>query len=226
MYYQDLGKKPAARRGRADIVFEMQPEAHNVLSDSSGDVDTLATALCAVASRDRQAFEAVYSATVGRVLGLATRILGETSAADDVASDVYLQVWRQADRFDPERGSAIAWIMTITRSRALDAVRRVATSAAKTEELGRGATEQDDQLSMHDLLDVTHRESSLHRALQRLGGAERQLLALAYFRGYTHKQLAGITNQPLGTVKTRIRRTLIKLKEIMADDCTDAGEKA
>ena len=226
MYYQDLEKKQAARGARADIVFEMQHQAHDILPSRSHDGDTLAAQLCAVASRDRQAFEAMYSATVSRVLGLAARILGDASAADDVASDVYLQVWRQADRFDPERGSAIAWIMTITRSRALDAMRRAATSAAKTAELSRGAAGTDDQLSMHDLLDVTHRESSLHRALQRLDSAERQLLALAYFRGYTHKQLAEITQQPLGTVKTRIRRTLIKLKELMADDCMDAGEKA
>ncbi len=226
MYYQHHGKKPAACSAPADIVFDVQPDAREILPGPSSDGDTLATQLCAVASRDRQAFEAVYSATVGRVLGLATRIVGDTSAADDVASDVYLQVWRQADRFDPDRGSAIAWIMTITRSRALDAMRRVSTSAAKTAEFSRSAAEPEDQLPMHDLLDVTHRESSLHRALRRLDDAERQLLALAYFKGYTHKQLAKITNQPLGTVKTRIRRTLIKLKELMADDCMDAGEKA
>ncbi|MBT8101173.1 MAG: sigma-70 family RNA polymerase sigma factor [Gammaproteobacteria bacterium] len=226
MYYQDLEKKPAARGARADIVLEMQPKAHSTQPDVPFDGDILAAQLCAVASSDRQAFEAIYSATISRVLALASRILGDTASADDVVSDVYLQVWRQADRFDPKRGSAIAWIMTITRSRALDTMRRVTTSAAKTAELGRDIAEPDDQPSMHDLLEVTHRESSLHRALLMLDGAERQLLALAYFRGYTHQQLAEITKQPLGTVKTRIRRTLIKLKELMADDCTDAGEKA
>ena len=226
MHYQDLEKKRAARSAPADIVFGMQPEAHDILTSPSHDGDALAAQLCAVALSDRQAFEAVYSATVGRVLGLAARILGDTSAADDVASDVYLQIWRQADRFDPSRGSAIAWIMTIARSRALDAMRRATTSAVKNAELSRGEDEADDKLPMHDLLDVTHRESSLHRALHQLDGTERQLLALAYFRGYTHKQLAAITDEPLGTVKTRIRRTLIKLRKLMADDCMDAGVKA
>lgn len=225
MYYHDL-EKEGAPSGRADIVFGMQPAAHDIPPDPASDAEALAAQLCAVASSDRRAFEAVYSATVDRVLGLAARILGDKSAAEDVASDVYLQVWRQADRFDAERGSAIAWIMTIARSRAIDTVRRRVTSATKTAEAGRSEPESDNQASMYDLLDVTHRESSLHRALRQLDPAERQLLALAYFKGYTHKQLAEITNQPLGTVKTRIRRTLIGLRELMTDDCTAGGEKA
>ena len=225
MYHQDLEKEGA--RGRyADIVVAMQPEAHHSPPEPTDAGDTLAAQLCAVASRDRQAFEAVYSATVNRVLGLAARILGDTSTAEDVASDVYLQVWHQADRYDPARGSAIAWIMTIARSRSIDTMRRTATAATKTAEASRSEAVPEEQASMYDLLEVTHRESSLHRALRRLDPADRQLLALAYFRGYTHKQLAGITSQPIGTVKTRIRRTLIKLRELMADDCMDVGETA
>ena len=225
MYYQDLDKD-GARKTRADIVLGMQTRAPDISPEPADEADPLAASLRAVASRDREAFESVYSTTVDRVLGLATRILGDTTSADDVASDVFLQVWRQADRFDPARGSAIAWIMTIARSRALDAVRRAATSATKTAELGRSEAESNDQDSPPDLLDVTHRESALHRALLQLDGAERQLLALAYFRGYTHKQLAEITNEPLGTVKTRIRRTLAKLRKLMDDDSAGTGEKA
>ncbi|MFQ5610156.1 MAG: sigma factor, partial [Woeseiaceae bacterium] len=83
----------------------MQRQAQEIPSVPQDAGDSLGARLYAVASRDRQAFDAVYSATVDRVLGLATRILGDTTAAEDVASDVYLQVWRNADRFNPERGS-------------------------------------------------------------------------------------------------------------------------
>ncbi len=222
MSYRAIDGLGASARS-ADIVGRMPQETTNRAVAKADRADPLAAKIQAVASQDKQAFEAIYRETVDRVLRLASRILGDEHAADDVASDTYLQVWRNAASFDPHRGSAIAWILTMARSRALDAMRRSATAISKTKELV--DREPDTAVPTHDLLDITGRETSLHIALLELDGMDRQLLALAYFRGYSHQQLADITGQPLGTVKTRIRRALTKLRELMADTERGAGGK-
>lgn len=208
------------------IVVNMNERAVDELSRSTDEAQALTGNLVAVADRDRGAFATVYEETVDRVLNLATRILGDTDAADDVASDVYLQVWRKAADFDPERGSAIAWIMTICRSRALDALRRKSVAANYTAEFERQSVTSDVESGPHDLLVATDRESTVHQALRQLDASERQLLALAYFRGYTHSELAAMTGEPLGTIKTRIRRTLMKVRDMMHEQRTSAGESA
>lgn len=206
------------------IVAKMNGHARDDTRRNPDVSPALNASLVAVAAEDRRAFDEVYAKTVDRVLNLATRIVGDADAADDVASDVYLQVWRKAADFDPERGSAIAWIMTICRSRALDALRRKSVAANYTAEFERQAANTDVESGPQDLLAATDQESSVHQALQQLDAPERQLLALAYFRGYSHSELAAITGEPLGTVKTRIRRTLIKVRNLMQGPHASAGE--
>lgn len=187
--------------------------------------DPLTQDLQAVARADRRAFDRVYTQTVDRVLHLATRVVGDRDLADDVASDAYLQVWRQASRFDPTRGSAIAWILTICRSRALDTLRRQAVAAqyaAKYKDLEHTEVVSEPP---DDLLVETDESSRVHRALLKISSDDRQLLALAFFRGYTHKELAAMTGRPMGTIKSKIRRTLQQLKELLGDMSWDAGEK-
>ena len=218
----DTGR--ASMKRATAIVVDMNGGARDVVDRGTDASLALNASLAAVAHQDRDAFETVYSATVDRVLNLATRIMGDTDAADDVASDVYLQVWRKAADFDPERGSAIAWIMTICRSRALDALRRKSVAANYTAEFEQQTRNGEEERGPHDLLAATDRESSVHEALRQLDESERQLLALAYFRGYSHSELAAITAEPLGTVKTRIRRTLIKVRDLMHEHRTSVGE--
>ena len=219
---EDTGR--ASLKKATAIVVNMNGGARDAVDRSTDVSSALNASLVAVADQDRGAFETLYSATVDRVLNLATRIVGDADAADDVASDVYLQVWRKAADFDPERGSAIAWIMTICRSRALDALRRKSVAAGYTAEFEQQAVSSDAERGPQDLLAATDRESSVHQALLQLGASERQLLALAYFRGYSHSELAAITGEPLGTIKTRIRRTLIKVRDLMHEQRTSAGE--
>lgn len=172
--------------------------------------------IAAIVARDEAALAALYEAMVGRVYGLSLRITRQVQMAEEAAEDTFWQVWRQAPRFDPARGSAVAWIMTIARSRALDALRRrePAECVADTDDLAEagGEGEGDPQ----DLLCAVQQGTRLHAALDRLDPLPRQLVALAFFRGLSHEEIAVHTGLPLGTVKSHIRRALGRLRELLA----------
>ena len=209
--------------GRSVILPVMEP-ATNL--QSGGDPADLNALLQAISRHDREAFEAFYDATSSRVLNLVTRIVRQHEVAEEVVGDVYLQVWRQADRFDEARGNAIAWLMTISRSRALDALRGISALPTSDAAPMSEVSEADDSDSMQDLLIAVEDRSALHTALEQLDVGQRQLLALAYFRGFTHSQLSGFTGQPLGTIKTQIRRALMKLEKLMQELEPGSGEFA
>lgn len=165
--------------------------------------------------RDEQALAALYEVTAGRVYGLALRITRNVQTAEEVTEDAFWQVWRQAPRFDAARGSVVAWILTIARSRALDALRRCdRTEPLDEEALADVRTENDPQ----DLLDAVQRQHRLHTALRDLDPLPRQLLALAFFRGFSHEEIAEHMTLPLGTVKSHIRRALLRLRDVLGAD--------
>ena len=167
-----------------------------------------------VVRQDEQALADLYETMAGRVYGLALRITRQVQTAEEVTEDCFWQVWRQAPRFDPARGAAIAWIMTIARSRALDALRR----ADSTEPLGDerlASIEAEDGSNPHDLLDAVEKQHRLHAALRDLEPLPRQLVALAFFRGLSHEEIAAQMGLPLGTVKSHIRRALLRLRELL-----------
>lgn len=175
----------------------------------------LADLLQAVASKDRSAFAAFYDATTDRVLSLALRITQKMEIAEEVVGDVFLQVWRQADRFDSARGNAFAWLTMLCRSRALDAVRKSgATPTYGALSIDEVPEPQSTDIPQ-DMLVAVDQNSALHAALEELTPDQRQLLALAYFRGYSHSELSQFTGLPLGTVKTQIRSAVSKLRELM-----------
>ena len=174
---------------------------------------TLRAYLTAIQSQDEGALAQLYDATVGRVYGLALRIARSRETAEEVAEDVYMQVWRDAARFDPQRGvGVVGWLLVICRSRALDALRRVDAADAHPEpqalvpELAGDATPE-------ALLQAAQQNAALRAALAQLNAPQRQMLALAFFRGLTHEEIASQLALPLGTVKSHIRRALIALKE-------------
>lgn len=176
----------------------------------------LRTWIAAVCDGDEQAFVALYDATIGRVFGLALRITRNTQSAEEVTEDVYWQVWREAPRFESARGNALGWLLTIARSRAIDNLRSrdEAVSHPSPETLFAIASDSiDDPLN---LLDATQRSVALHAALMTLDSLPRQLLALAFFRGLTHDDIAAQMSLPLGTVKSNIRRALIALRSGLA----------
>ncbi len=194
--------------------------------------DTLSVLLEAIANKEKTAFEDLYDATIQTMYGLALRITRSPEIAEDVVSDVYLQIWQQADRYSSERGNVLAWMTIVCRSRALDALRRLKPvrnheqidDAIDSRSMPIYQTEQHTEMPQ-DLLSAVESNSAIQHALKQLDDEQRQLLALAYFRGYSHHQLAEITGLALGTVKTRLRRTLITLKEMMSASDERLGVK-
>ncbi|HMV54253.1 MAG TPA: sigma-70 family RNA polymerase sigma factor [Rhodocyclaceae bacterium] len=224
----------AARRGVevAPILAAMDPESADEADAScasaiggaagrpvvASDEATLRGWIAAVGRGDEQALGHLYDATLGRVYGLALRITRNAQAAEEVAEDVYWQVWRQALRFDPARGSAMTWLLTIARSRALDSLRREDEADAHPEPETLAGAEVAQEGDPQDLLAASQRNRALHAALETLDALPRQLLALAFFRGLTHEEIAAQTALPLGTVKSHIRRALTALRGVLAPD--------
>ncbi len=172
----------------------------------------------AIVDQDERALAALYDATFLRTFGLVQRIVRRTSLAEEVVEDAYFQVWRQAVRFDPARGQALTWLLSIARSRAIDALRREARfkhdSIDEDSDLDGTA-----DLRPHDeLLDLARHSAGLQQALMQLGAQPRQLVSLAFFRGLSHEEIAQQTRLPLGTVKSQIRRALLSLRELLAAD--------
>lgn len=180
----------------------------------------LQACLLAVAEQDEAAFARLYEALAPRVMQLAQRILRNAACAEEVVEDCFWQVWRQAGRFDPARGCAEAWVLTLARSRALDAwrarERQQALSLDALAENGQAIAEPEQaRQDAEELIDASRHRQRLHQALQALKPEARQLLALAFFRGLTHEEIAAQTGLALGTVKSQIRRALAALQPLL-----------
>ncbi len=175
----------------------------------------LQTLIARIVNQDQSAFSALFKAMSVRVNSIALRITASAQLAEEVTEDTFFQIWRQAPRFDPSRGTATAWILTIARSRALDARR----SIPPFDELPEFETEENRDYQHHgdlpDLLSVVEQNQSLHCALKTLEPLPRQLIALSYFRGLSHEEIAGQVKLPLGTVKSHLRRAVIHLREVL-----------
>ena len=166
-----------------------------------------------VKGRDAEALALLYDRHAGRLMGLAQRILGDTGEAEEVLQEVFLYVWKAAATFDPARGPVLAWLLVATRSRSIDRVRsrRPGKSGGTV-----GLDEAPEAASREDVeADVAGREweTRCRAAIGELPEDQRRALELAYFEGLTHQEIAERTATPLGTVKTRVRLGLMKLRE-------------
>jgi RNA polymerase sigma-70 factor (ECF subfamily) len=170
--------------------------------------------------REERALARLYDATVDRVYAVALRVLGEPADAEEAVADTYAQAWEQAARYDPERGSVLAWLLLMARSRALDRRRRREEPQQRLE--GEDAErvlerEASPQREAEDLLDLLQHGSALHAALAELPQAPRRLIALAFLEDLSHQQIAERTGMPIGTVKSHIRRGLERLRRALGE---------
>lgn len=174
----------------------------------------LADLLKRSARGDQQAFAALYDATSSRAHGLAVRVVRDPAQADEVTQEAYLEIWRTASRFDPARGSAVSWLLTIVHRKAVDRVRSAEASRRRE-----STYHHENQPVAHDATAEAAQASlearRVRTALQSLTAVQREALELAYFGGYTHTEVASMLDLPVGTAKTRIRDGLIRLRDTM-----------
>ncbi len=171
----------------------------------------IATALARIPAGDRAALQTVYRLTAAKLFGVCLRILGDRGEAEDVLQEVYLTVWRKAGDFDAGRASPMTWLIAIARNRALDRLR--ATRRSRAMAPIDAANEVSDAAPAADSVLVAGEENArLHACLGKLAANERAALRGAFFDGNTYEELATRMNVPLGTMKSWIRRAMIKLK--------------
>jgi len=158
-----------------------------------------------LAGGDADALAKFYDLYSGLVNGLALRILRDVADAEDVVQEVFVQAWRQASRFDPSRGSPEAWLCTMARTRALDRLRRRTSRREDAEEEGPSLS----------TLPRNDEALAVRKALDGLSLDQRRALELAYYEGLTQTEIAERLAEPLGTIKTRIRTAMIRLREVL-----------
>ncbi|MEZ0577645.1 ECF RNA polymerase sigma factor SigK [Nocardioides sp. MH1] len=178
---------------------------------AGGDPDP-ATLLQQSARGDRAAFAALYDGTASRVHGLVLRVVRDPAQAEEVTQEAFLEIWRTASRFDPARGGALSWMMTIAHRKAVDRVRSAEASSRRDT-----TYQQQNQTIDHDATaDAAQASLEARRvraAVAQLTDVQREAIQLAYFGGYTHTEVAALLDLPVGTAKTRIRDGLIRLRD-------------
>jgi RNA polymerase sigma factor (sigma-70 family) len=175
--------------------------------------DALAAWLSSVALGDAAALEEVYRRTSVKLFGLCLRILPDRAEAEDVLQEIYIAVWRKAGGFDAARGTAMTWLLTLARNRAVDRLR--ASGRHRSAPLDLVGTVADSRPSAFDLLSATDEERRMAGCLAGLDKADARLIDAAFFGGATYTELAERAGSPLGTVKSRIRRALLKLRKCL-----------
>ncbi|CAN5653864.1 sigma-70 family RNA polymerase sigma factor [soil metagenome] len=179
----------------------------------------LASWIQGMAARDERAFARLHDATSAMVFGLLVRQLKDRTRAEDVAQDVYLQLWRNAESFDSNRGSAWSWIAVMTRSRAIDALRSDRSYGSALSDLETRPTAQ--PMGGHEPLpdrsaELAQQRGLVEQAMESLTEPQRQTIEAAFFEGWSHREIAERTGVPLGTVKGRIRSAFGILEALLS----------
>ena len=203
------------RRLRALSGGQPAPTGHPGPADRPVDMaGGLEGTIARVARGDERSFEQLYDQVSGQVYGLVRRVLRDPAQAEEVTQEVFLEIWRTATRFDPSRGKAMTWVMTMAHARAVDRVRAAQASADRDVKVG-----QRDYDAAYDevaeAVESRFEQVQVRRCLGGLTDLQRESVTLAYYGGYTYNQVAELLSVPLGTVKTRLRDGLIRMRDCM-----------
>lgn len=203
----------AVARHRLIMVVAMSDESTATVTDE--------VLMARLARQDIEAFESLYNRYGTLVFSTALRVLGDPDAAEDVTQEVFLRIWRHPDRYAPQRGHFVPWILSVARNGAVDAVRsrgRRRRHEIDAEEPERDLPSdggRDDPALMAELVDERQK---VRRALACLPADQRRAISMAYFGGYTQQEIADLLREPLGTIKTRIRLGMQKLRLLLVPE--------
>ncbi|OEV29298.1 RNA polymerase subunit sigma [Streptomyces nanshensis] len=191
----------------------MRGTAHGTATESDTEPE-LADLLRKVAHGDQDAFAAVYDQVAGRVFGLVCSVLRDQAQSEEVTQEVLVEVWRKARHFQPGKGSAMSWVMMFAHRRAVD---RVRSARAASDREQRAAllerTQAFDEVT--EQVEARLEYEQVRRCMRTLTELQRQSVTLAYYQGLTYREVAELLSQPLGTVKTRLRDGLIRLRDCL-----------
>ena len=196
------------------------PPIHGFPSSKSDSQEDDRTLIQQIGNGDPKAFSILYDRHKTIVFSLAIKISGSHETAEDITLDVFTQIWKNADKYHPEKGSVKGWIASIARYRAIDTLRR--RKVRLDTDHHKWSDVQPETLPSNEnpgeALELAAARQKVNKAIYRLPEDQREALAMAYYKGYTHRQIAEALNEPLGTIKTRIRLGLQKLRQIFKNE--------
>ncbi len=188
----------------------MEPDPESQLEDEIA-------LLRRVAQGDRQGFEELYDRFSGVLFAIANRVLNNQEAAEDVLQDVFVQIWEKAPLYDPARGKPMTWAVTLTRNKAIDRLRSIVRRNRLQDEVQRESAtfEQFDDRSSFDAVSSGETNQLVRVAVRKLSKDQREAIELAFFSSLTQTEIAERLNEPLGTIKARIRRGMMRLRDLL-----------
>lgn len=174
-------------------------------------VETTNALLLRVAQGDQRAFSELYDIIAPRMLGLVRHVLKDHAQSEEVVQEVLLEVWQTAPRFDPNKGKAVTWMLTMAHRRAIDRVRSAQSSRDRDTRIGIRDLDREFD-SVAESVEIRIEHDRVEKALSRLSELQRQAVELAYYGGYSHSEVSEMLNIPMGTVKTRLRDGMMRLR--------------
>ncbi|HEY0793817.1 MAG TPA: sigma-70 family RNA polymerase sigma factor [Chthoniobacterales bacterium] len=209
--------KLAIRKGSSRVSGERKT-SERMASDTSIDQQLEIELLKQVGQGNRKSFEELYDRFSGVLFSAALQILNDQREAEDVLQDVFIQIWDKAQLYNAERGKPLTWAMTLTRNKAIDRLRSAQRRYRLQDQVEKETTVLTQVLARDSSEEVDALEKSriIRAAVLQLSLEQREAIELAFFSGLTQNEIAQELNQPLGTVKARIRRGMLKLKELIA----------
>ncbi len=185
--------------------------------DLENDIEAEIGLLREVGHGNRQSFEELYERFSGVLFSTAYRVMNNQEAAEDVLQDVFVQIWEKAALYDPTRGKPMTWAITLTRNKAIDRLRSTQRRSRLQDELQHESetVEQFDDKSSFDAVSSVETAEMVREAIKKLSKDQREAIELAFFSSLTQTEISERLNQPLGTIKARIRRGMMRLKELI-----------